>query len=68
MAKRFQLKHQTMEGRPQPPAADGGQDRSEAPRPHAIGISLSSEEACRLVQDLNGWRHLSSKRPVRDRC
>jgi len=64
MAKRFQLKHQTMEGRPQPPAADGGQDRSEAPRPHAIGISLSSEEACRLVQDLNGWRHLSSKRPA----
>lgn len=64
MAKRFQLKHQTMEGRPQPPAADGGQDRSEAPRPHAVGISLSSEEACRLVQDLNGWRHLSSKRPA----
>ncbi len=64
MAKRLQLKHQTMERRPQPPAADASQDGSEAPRPHAIGISLSSEEACRLVQDMNGWRHVSSKPPA----
>ena len=64
MTKRLPLRHQTMEGRLQPSTADASQDGSEAPPLPAIGSLLSSEEACRLVQDLNGWRHQSSKRPA----
>lgn len=67
MTKRLPLRHQTIEGRLQPPTADASQDGSEAPPPFAIGSLLSSEEACRLVQDLNGWRHQSSKRPAAPR-
>lgn len=64
MVKRLQLKHQTIEGRMQPPETDASQDGTVAPDPRAIGKLLSSEEARRLLQDLNRWRHQSSERPA----
>ena len=64
MTKRFQLKHQTTHGQTPLPAEDARPDGSKAWPPTDMGISLSSEEALRLVQDRKGWRQMSSMRPA----